>query len=150
MKNLIQAIRPKLPTTLTLLSMLFWINAAAAQELIVHPSVKVETIQLKELRAIYAMRRSQWQDGAQVHLAVYNNDHELHREFSKELLAVFPHQLQTRWDKLVYSGRAAPPARFTTEAAMIAYVASTPGAVGYIGSHSSVPDTVKRVLVQGR
>ena len=118
-----------------------------AQDLIVNPSVSVTNIKLKELRAMYAMRRVHWPDGSPVNLVVYANDSPLHKVFSKELLAVFPHQLQTRWDKLVYSGRAAPPVKVNDEQAMIDYVAKTPGAIGYISSDHERPIGVRVISV---
>jgi len=51
------------------------------------------------------------------------------------------------WRNLVFSGQAAMPKSVDSDAAMVDYVAHTPGAVGYIGK-SAPHDGVKVIEVK--
>jgi ABC-type phosphate transport system substrate-binding protein len=51
------------------------------------------------------------------------------------------------WRSLVFSGQASMPKSMESDAAVVAYVAQTPGAVGYIGK-SSPHDGVKVLAVK--
>ena len=52
--------------------------------------------------------------------------------FSKEKLNVFPYQLRAAWDRLVFSGTGQAPNTVSSSEEMLAKVASTPGAIGYL------------------
>jgi hypothetical protein len=60
------------------------------------------------------------------------DDSPLHAAFSKEKLHVFPYQLRSAWDRLVFSGMGQAPDTVASPEEMLARVASTPGAIGYL------------------
>lgn len=106
-------------------------STVAAQDIVVNPSVKLETITKSTLRAIFGMRMRSWPDDTPITVYVLGNDDPLHTAFSKEQLNMFPHQLQRAWDRLVYSGTGQAPIVVSTLKEMAERVAATPGAVGY-------------------
>ena len=57
---------------------------------------------------------------------------DLHQTVSKERLNVFPYQLRSQWDRLVYSGTGQAPTKVNSVEEMLAKVANTPGAIGYL------------------
>lgn len=111
-------------------------TTAVAQEapilLVAHPDVN--TLQLKRdtTRAIFAMRQRTWPDGQAVRVFVLDNNHPVHARFAKEQLAVYPHQLQLAWDRMVFSGTGQAPDRVRDQAEMRERIATTPGALGYL------------------
>ena len=50
------------------------------------------------------------------------------------------------WRSLVFAGQGSMPKTFDTEAALIEYVAATPGAIGYVGKDPG--DSVKKLNVK--
>lgn len=94
------------------------------------------------LGAIFGMRLRKWEDGSPIKVFVLPDDHPLHIAFSKYVLHVFPHQLRSAWDRLVFSGTGEEPIQVKTEQEMRAAVGSTPGAIGYL-SLEMIDDTVK-------
>lgn len=112
--------------------MLVGLKSAIAIEVLVHSSVKIEKVSVGELRAIFAVKRRRWPDSSPVTIVVLEGNSPLHRQFCKEVLQVFPHQLQTGWDRMVYSGRGAGPVVVANEKEMMEVLAKTPGSVGYI------------------
>ncbi len=100
--------------------------------LIVHPSVEHQRITRNTARAVFAMRQRTWPDGQAIHVVVMPNGHPTHERFTKEILGVYPHQLQLSWDRLVFSGTGQAPDQVSTPRSMLERIATTPGAVGYI------------------
>lgn len=103
----------------------------AAIEVIVNPGVQNETLSVGRLRVIFSMRVTRWTNSQPIHVFVLPGDHPLHQQFVKSVLKLFPHQLQSAWDRMVYSGTGVAPTVVSSVAEMRARIASTPGAIGY-------------------
>ncbi|OOO02786.1 MAG: hypothetical protein USCGTAYLOR_01004 [Chromatiales bacterium USCg_Taylor] len=59
-----------------------------------------------QLRAIFFVRQTKWADGR---VFVLPDRHPLNIRFAKEVLGVYPYQLRSTWDRMVYSGTGVPP-----------------------------------------
>jgi ABC-type phosphate transport system substrate-binding protein len=106
--------------------------ATEPYEVIANPSVTEKTLSKSSLRAIFGMRLHAWPDGTAIRVFVMPDDTPLHAAFSKEKLNVFPYQLRSAWDRLVFSGTGQAPDIVSSPEEMLARVASTPGAIGYL------------------
>lgn len=107
-------------------------RANEAYEIVTNPSVVEKTISKSSLRAIFGMRLHAWPDGTAIRVFVLPDDSPLHIAFSKEKLNVFPYQLRLAWDRLVFSGTGQAPDTVNSPEEMLAKVAGTPGAIGYL------------------
>lgn len=123
------------------LALMLLANTAKAQSseenenalfLVAHPDVATSWLNRDTARAIFAMRQRNWPDGQAVQVFVLANRDPVHARFAKELLAVYPHQLQLAWDRIVFSGMGQAPNRVHDQTNMRIKVASTPGALGYL------------------
>jgi hypothetical protein len=94
------------------------------------------------LSAVFGMRLRTWPDGSPIKVFVLPSDHLVHIRFCKQVLRVFPHQLRTAWDRLVYSGTGQAPTEVGSEAEMREKLATTPGAIGYL-ERNSLDDNIK-------
>lgn len=104
-----------------------------AQQVIVNPDVKEQTLSLNGVRAIFFMRLVQWpNDGTPIKVFVLPDNSPLHIQFSKNQLNVFPRQLRRSWDRLVFSGTGQSPIVVESEQEMRKRVTNTPGAIGYV------------------
>ena len=106
--------------------------SAEAVEIIAHKGVAVSRLSLANARAIFGMRQVKWPDDSLIRVFVLADQHPLHIALCKEDLNIYPYQLRQSWDRLVYSGMAQAPREVATEEEMLALVATTPGAVGYV------------------
>nr|WP_090829193.1 hypothetical protein [Nitrosovibrio tenuis] len=107
-------------------------SATEPYEVIANPSVAEKTLSKTSLRAIFGMRLHTWSDGTAIRVFVMADDAPLHAAFSKEKLNVFPYQLRSAWDRLVFSGTGQAPDTVASPEEMLARVAGTPGAIGYL------------------
>ncbi len=133
---------------LLLVLMLAWLPSASvmAVEIVSHPGVSKSRLTVAELRAIFSMRLTHWSDSTPITVYVLPGGHPLHKEFSKKVLKLFPHQLQTTWDRLVYSGTGNAPTVVTSEEEMQRMLAATPGAIGYI-DESKEHENIKTITL---
>ena len=78
------------------------------------------------------MRQKTWPDGTKIRVFVLPDEDLLHQNVSKEKLNVFPYQLRSTWDRLVFSGTGQAPIKVNSIEEMFNKVANTPGAIGYL------------------
>lgn len=101
-------------------------------EIVTHPGVSEKALSTNSLRSIFSMHLKTWPDGTKIRVFVLPDDDPLHQRFSKEKLNVFPYQLRSNWDRLVFSGTGQAPIKVNSSEEMLARVAGTPGAIGYL------------------
>lgn len=100
-------------------------------KIIVNTDVATTELTTTQLRRIFSMRQSVWPDGSKLVVYVLNSEHPTHELLCKDVLKMFPYQMDKLWNKLAFSGVSDTPIQVQNEAEMIARVQTTPGAIGY-------------------
>ena len=98
---------------------------------IANSSVGTSTLSKLNLRRIFAMRQQNWSNGQPIIVYVLANESDIHQRFCKEVLGIFPYQLNRIWDKLTYSGIGTAPIVVNSPEALLLAVQNTTGSVGY-------------------
>jgi ABC-type phosphate transport system substrate-binding protein len=121
-------------------------SAARAQDvvLVANKSVQISAIRITDLRAIFLGAKTRFADGSHA-LPVLLKGGPVHEVFLANYLGESPQEFRTRWQKAVFTGQGAMPKTCDSEAAVIEYVAATPGAIGYV-SRISPQDKVKTLV----
>ncbi len=107
-------------------------SVAHASDVIVHPGLQQPTVSRALLRGIFGMRVRVWPDGTPIQVFVLDSNSSTHAAFCRDVLRVYPYQLENTWQRLVYSGTGQSPVRVGSLDEMRELVASSPGAIGYI------------------
>ncbi|WP_026259223.1 hypothetical protein [Uliginosibacterium gangwonense] len=105
-----------------------------------HPGLKHEEIAL-----IFARKRRFWDDGSRIQAVNLPANNPLRRSFSQQIFSRTPEELEDYWRSMYFHGDL-PPYVLASEEAVIRFVATTPGAIGYV-SHCVVDARVS-VLMQ--
>jgi TonB family protein len=122
------------------------LNALAGDiKVIANPSIKADTISAGELKSVFLEQRSSLADGTHVE-PVLQKSGPAHETFLKEYLSRTDDDLQMHYRALVFTGRGSMPRELGSDAEVVAYVARTRGAVGYVSAASST-DGVKTLAV---
>jgi len=132
------------------LALLFSNYTAQAEEVFVTIKKGTQTttpISRYVLSAIFGMRLTTWPDGSAIRVFVLADDNRVHTLFCKQVLQIFPHQLRTAWDRLVYSGTGQAPEVLSSEQELRIRIAKTPGAIGYL-TKENLDDTVAVLPVE--
>lgn len=117
----------------------------AAETVIVHPGNAAASLSKDDLDAIYNGKKANWPDGSKIVLAIL--DGPAHEAFLKDYVGKTPAQFSASWKKIVFTGKAKAPQECKDDAAMAAFVAATPGAIGYV-SDAAAAQGAKVVAVQ--
>lgn len=107
-----------------------------ATNIIVNNSVPAYHYSLNEVRAMFVMRLTQWKNGKTIKVFVLPDDHPVHKSFTKNNLNMFPHQLRSIWNNLIYSGTGTAPIQVSSLEEMQEVISNTPDAIGYVESSS--------------
>lgn len=83
------------------------------------------------LREIFFVRITNWPNGMPIRVFVLPDQNPIHIRFTKEKLGVYPYQLRSAWDRMIYSGTGVPPTVVDSVDEMRARLKATPGAIGY-------------------
>jgi ABC-type phosphate transport system substrate-binding protein len=75
--------------------------------------------------------------------------HPLAVRFTETILKMNMQTKQQMWTAKLLSGKGSPPMQYKDEAVVVSFVASEPGAIGYV-SKGSVNDAVKVLVVDGQ
>jgi hypothetical protein len=126
-----------------LLGLIGCCSAASAQDvlLVANKDVQISEIRAADVRAIFTGEKTRFADGSHV-VPVTLKGGPVHEVFLKNHVGESPDEFRARWRKAVFTGQGAMPKAFDSEAALIEYVAATPGALGYV-SHVSPRDDIK-------
>jgi TonB family protein len=129
----------------------FWsLDALAADvKIIANLSVKANSISTGELRGVFLADRTSLKDGSHVE-PVFERSGPAHEIFLREFLRESNESLQSHYGALVFTGKAAMPKSFNSDDEVLAYVARTRGAIGYVRDSAGTEGVkVLAVVAQG-
>jgi ABC-type phosphate transport system substrate-binding protein len=104
-------------------------------QIIAHPGVDATTLTKSDAKNLLLGTKARWENGTIVRLAVLTGG-KAHDEVISELTNRTPDQFDKYWKKQVFTGKGVMPESAADDTAMLAYVAKTPGALGYISSQT--------------
>ena len=117
-------------------------NAFADIAVIVNPANN-STISQDDVKNIYLGKMKSFSDGSSIE-PVNLEDGATKDAFDDKALNKSASQLKAYWSKLIFTGKAKPPATANNENEMIKAVSSNANAIGYIDA-ANVNDSVKVV-----
>lgn len=110
--------------------------SAADVKIIANPSVKTDAISTEELKSVFLEEKNSLNDGSRVE-PVLSRGGSAHEAFVKEYLGKTDASLQTYYRTLVFTGKGSMPKAESSDSDVVAYVARTRGAIGYVGFGTS-------------
>ena len=121
-------------------------SADALYRVIVHPQVKGTQIPRAALSSIFLKQAPRWGDGRTVLPVDQSMRSSVRKSFSADVLQQGIVEVQVYWHRRMAAGVTPPPVK-TTDEEIVSFVASTPGAIGYVSAAMPLPDSVKAVEI---
>ena len=106
---------------------------AADLTIIANPSVGASSVSPDELKGVFLATKTSLSDGSHVE-PVLEKGGRVHEAFVKDYLGKTASALETYYRGLVFTGKASMPKTLGTDAEVVAYVAKTKGAIGYVAA----------------
>jgi len=131
-----------MPTILSLLaSVLLYLalavpNVWAADRpfaVITAPGVTEHHPTRESISLIFRRKQKYWENGTRIQPVNLPTSHPLRRAFSLSILGHLPEALEDYWREMYFHG-VLPPYVLESEEAVILFVSSTPGAIGYVSA----------------
>jgi ABC-type phosphate transport system substrate-binding protein len=104
---------------------------------IANPSVAASSVSAEELKGVFLLTKSTLSDGSRAE-PVLEKGGPAHEAFLSQYLAKTDSALQTYYRSLVFTGKGSMPKTLGSDAEVVAYVAKTKGAIGYVSAGASV------------
>lgn len=121
------------------------VNALGSDiKIIANPDVRATTLSLTELRGVFLLQRRTL-NGSSVE-PVLQKSGVVHDVFLQEFLNRSSEEMHTYYQGLVFTGKGSMPEELDSDAAVLAYVARTKGAIGYVSGKTQA-DGVKTLAV---
>ncbi|MDH4285218.1 MAG: hypothetical protein OEV35_07855 [Gallionellaceae bacterium] len=123
-----------------------WASQGQAGELLVISSTQVPdaTLSVNQLADIYMLKKTFWSGKLQVVPVNREASSQEREKFSEAVFNLPPQELAEYWNKLRFQGKL-PPLVQTSDQAVLGFVRTVPGAIGYINA-SRLPPDVKVLL----
>lgn len=114
-------------------------------KIIANPSVRANSISMSELRSVFLLQRRTLKDGSSVE-PVLAKSTVTTNAFMRRYLNRDADEVHTYYQGLVFTGKGATPRQLNSETEIVAYVARTKGAIGYVSEDTNT-DLVKVLVV---
>jgi len=128
-----------------LITTLFSAHALADIAVIVNPASGVSSLSINEAKAIFMKKKKSFPNGNSATPVDQDEAMAARVAFTSKVLGKDDDQIKAYWSKRIFSGRGSPPKAVGDDNGVKAFVANTPGAIGYIDS-KSIDSSVTVVL----
>ena len=123
------------------------LNLVAGEvKIIANSSVGASSVSADELKGVFLATKTSLSDGSHVEPVVLKGG-ATHESFLKEYVGKTDAAFETYNRSLVFTGKASMPKALASDGDMVAYVAKTKGAIGYV-SAAAATDGVKTLEVK--
>jgi TonB family protein len=102
--------------------------------IIVHPDNPVSMMTSDQVSKLFLKTDTQWGGGATVEPVDLPVDSPTRLEFSLEVHGRTAENIQSYWQKQIFSGRAVPPVEVSSDNEVLSYVREHPSAIGYVSA----------------
>ena len=124
------------------------LHAQATFKIIVNPSTPGNTVKKAVLADIFLGKVARWGDGSRIAPVDQSVQSPLRQAFARDVLGQPVAAVMNYWAKQITSGGVRPPAVTDKDDDVIAFVASTPGGIGYVAEAAVLPATVKQLKIE--
>ena len=127
----------------TLVGLLVAITARAEAStsgyvVIVHPNNRVSKLDRKFLAEVFLRRTTRWPDDTPIRPVDLGPDARTRSLFSQEILFRSVASVRSYWQQRIFSGQGLPPPELSDDAAVVSYVLTHPGAIGYVAAGTAL------------
>lgn len=110
---------------------------------IVNKSVPADSISAAALKDIYTGNTKYWPDGQNVDIALLDDETGTTDAALNEVSGMGASYFRTFWQRMVFSGRGQQPDRIGDAASLVAFVASTKGAIALVPADADLKGVKK-------
>jgi ABC-type phosphate transport system substrate-binding protein len=117
--------------------------AAADFKVVVNSANPTQSFSAQALERLFLKKDTRWESGDPVEPVDQSAKAPVRAVFSSSVHRKDVGAVKSYWQQQIFSGRGTPPPEMSSDAEVLAFVRSHPGAVGYVASGTAVGDGVR-------
>ena len=106
--------------------------------LIGHPAGRVSRIDRRFLAEVFLRRATRWPDDTPIYPVDLAPDALARVRFSQDILSRSVASVRSYWQQRIFSGQGLPPPELSNDEAVVSYVVTHPGAIGYVAAGTAL------------
>ena len=126
-----------------------WSDAvqAVSYRVVVNAANPVRELSREEVSRLFLQKVVTWRGGEAVTAVDQGEESAVRRSFTRDVHRKDVAWVKAYWQQLGFTGQGSVPLEAASDAAVIAAVSRTPGAIGYVSATAALPEGVKVVRV---
>ncbi len=120
-------------------------EAAADFKVVVNSANPVASLTPQALERLFLKKDTRWESGGAVEPVDQSAKSPAREAFSSVVHRKDVGAVKSYWQQQIFSGRGTPPPELSSDAEVMAFVKSHPGAVGYVSSGAAPGEGIKVV-----
>ena len=124
-------------------------QAPAGYQVIVNAANPVASVEARDLGRMFRKELTRWKDGSVVQPVDLRTQSPTRAAFTQQVHRRSVSAIAEFWRQQIFSGRNVPPVERASDAEVLEYVRTTPGAVGYVSAGAELGAQVKVLSVTG-
>ncbi|HEY0592583.1 MAG TPA: phosphate ABC transporter substrate-binding protein [Thermoanaerobaculia bacterium] len=114
---------------------------------VAHGATAASAVRKEDLSAIFMRRVRTWPGGTPIVPVDQPPRSAARARFTEAVHGKSVAYVTRYWQRLIFSGRGIPPRELPDDAAVLEFVRSTPGAIGYVDAAAALPPGVREIAV---
>jgi ABC-type phosphate transport system substrate-binding protein len=116
-------------------------------KVVVNADNPVNELEAEQIGRLFLRQDTRWRNGTAAEPVDQSARATIRSDFSTKIHRKPVSGIQRYWQKQIFSGRGTPPPVSESDDAVLSFVRSRPGAIGYVSADAEVGDGVKIVAV---
>jgi ABC-type phosphate transport system substrate-binding protein len=121
---------------------------AAGVKVVVHSTNALDSLTKAKVADLFLKRVTRWENGRAVTPVDQSEKSAARGAFTKELLGKEVVWVKSYWQKMIFSGRATPPAELSSDSQVFELIRTNPDAIGYVSEGAAIPAGLKALTVE--
>jgi ABC-type phosphate transport system substrate-binding protein len=121
---------------------------AAGVKVVVHTTNALDSITKAKVAELFLKRVTRWENGRAVTPVDQSEKNAARGVFTKEILGKEVLWVKSYWQKMIFSGRATPPAELSSDNEVLELIRTSTDAIGYVSDTATIPAGVKTLTVE--
>ena len=113
-------------------------DSGSSVRLIVHPSNTVASFERAFLADAFLKKATRWPDGEAIEPVDQRYGTPVRDRFSEHVLRRSAAAIRSYWQQRIFTGRGVPPPELDSDAAVLRYVQTHRGGVGYVSESAAI------------
>lgn len=109
---------------------------------VVHAKNPTRALAKEQVARLFMKKDVRWPDGTKVEPVDRDPEAAVRRSFCQSVHGKDLAAIKSYWQRQLFSGRDTPPPELDSDRAVLDYVASHPGAIGYVAIDTTLPSGV--------